>query len=139
MFDVLHVTGKGKGISTQNSGYKSIEYAQDMASVYAACDIAISRCGSNTACELILLKKPTLFIPLPKGNSRGDQIQNAEWFFKKGVCSLLQESQLTAQSLITSVTSLYANRYNIRNNITGKLLKTGNDEIIALLNKYAVH
>ena len=33
--------------------------------------------------ELMALAKPTIFIPLPKKESRGDQIQNAKYFYKK--------------------------------------------------------
>ena len=60
--------------------------------------------------ELIALKIPSVLIPLPKDNSRGDQILNAKYFYKKGLFSLLDQENLTPESLYYTVTSVYNNR-----------------------------
>lgn len=138
LFDVLHIIGRKNSPIAQSRGYKAITFTNDMASVYAAADIAVSRCGSNAAAELLLLKKPTLFIPLPKGSSRGDQIENAEYFYKRGLCELLYESNLTAKSLTAAVLNVYAGRYNIKRNIEAEnCIKIGNEEIIRVLSSYS--
>ena len=63
-----------------------------MPSLYAACDFVLCRGGANTLFEVAALGKPALVVPLPKGNSRGDQIDNARYFEGLGVTkTLLQE------------------------------------------------
>ena len=49
--------------------YRSASVTADLAS-----DRAMSRAGANAICELLALKKPNLLIPLPAGQSRGDQL-----------------------------------------------------------------
>ena len=68
-----------------------------MDEAYACADLVVSRAGAGTVFELMALKKPALFIPLEK-QSRGDQVENAEYFREKGLCHVLAESQLSALS-----------------------------------------
>ena len=64
-----------------------------MGRLYAAADIVIARAGAGTVFEILALKKPSLLIPLEQ-QTRGDQLQNAEYFREKGLCRVLRESQL---------------------------------------------
>ncbi len=138
VFNIIHVTGKGYKPLSTNPFYKAIEFTDDIAELFDSADVAVSRCGSNTATELTLKKIPALYIPLPKGRSRGDQIQNAEFLYKKGLCDVLYEENLTPQSLSTAVMGLYANRFNLKQTLAAQTdVKRGNDDIIAVLKKYA--
>ncbi len=94
-FHILHITGKGNGEEILRSGYVRREFEKDMGSAYAACDCVLCRAGSNTVFEVIALKKPALFVPLERG-SRGDQLQNAAYFEKRGLCRILRESELSS-------------------------------------------
>ena len=47
--------------------------------------MVISRAGSNSIFEFIVLKKPMLLIPLSRAASRGDQILNATIVQEDGV------------------------------------------------------
>ncbi len=126
-FDVLHLTGKGnldKSLDGVN-GYKQIEFTTDMASVYAITSVTVTRAGANTLFELLKKGIPSLAIPLPKGNSRGDQIQNAEYFYKKGLINLLYENSLTDKSLTTAIYSTYSNRFNYERALKNAELKDG--------------
>lgn len=105
--NILHVCGKGNSIKTNIYGYRQIEFAEDMGSIYACADAAVSRCGSNSAHELIALKIPTLFIPLENGASRGDQVKNAEYFESSGLCRTMKEKDLNPQNLEREVYSLF--------------------------------
>lgn len=91
-FQILHLTGKGNTF-TKREGYVPLEFENDMGSAYAASDLVLARAGSNTVFEIIALKKPSVLVPLTRG-SRGDQLQNAEYFEKKGLCTLLREDNL---------------------------------------------
>jgi UDP-N-acetylglucosamine--N-acetylmuramyl-(pentapeptide) pyrophosphoryl-undecaprenol N-acetylglucosamine transferase len=64
-----------------------------MGAAYACADLVISRAGSGTVFEILALKKPAIFIPL-EGQTRGDQIENATYFEKKGLCHVLRQKEL---------------------------------------------
>lgn len=92
---VLHLCGKGNMMENAPEGYCQREFENDMGSAYAASDAVLCRAGSNTVFETLALKKPTIFVPLEK-SSRGDQLQNALYFERRGLCKLLRESELGA-------------------------------------------
>jgi UDP-N-acetylglucosamine--N-acetylmuramyl-(pentapeptide) pyrophosphoryl-undecaprenol N-acetylglucosamine transferase len=102
---VLHLTGKTGDKNIRREDYRTAEYADDIGAYFAAADAVVSRAGANVAAELFALSKKTLFIPLPKLASRGDQIKNAEYYQKKGAEILLQES-MTADTLTAAVSAL---------------------------------
>lgn len=97
-FNVIHIVGKGNLYKENPSGYYQTEYMHNIENAFSVADVCISRAGSNTLFELLALKKNCLIIPLPKGNSRGDQILNADYFYKKGVINVLYQENLTANS-----------------------------------------
>lgn len=94
-WQILHLCGKGNLLENPPEGYFQREYENDMGSAYAVCDLVLCRAGSNTVFELLALKKPSLLVPLEKG-SRGDQLQNALYFERRGVCKILRESEFGA-------------------------------------------
>lgn len=128
-YNILHVCGKGNLLDTNIYGYKQIEFATDMGQIYACADAAVSRCGSNTAFELIALKIPTLFIPLQNGASRGDQVKNGEYFKGLGLCRILTESELNENSLYSNVTKLFSDR-KLKAALDKSEVKRGNEMII---------
>ena len=71
-----------------------MEFERDMGSAYAACDLVISRAGSNTVFEILALKKPSILVPLGAA-TRGDQAENAAYFQKKGLVRVLTEERLS--------------------------------------------
>ena len=81
-----------------------------MRDLFAIADIVISRAGANAICELLALKKPALLIPLSAQASRGDQILNAKSFKEHGYADVLEEENLTSETLLNAVNDLYANR-----------------------------
>lgn len=69
-------------------------------------DIVITRGGSNTLFELVALEKLHIIVPLGKEASRGDQLENAAYFEKKGYAPTIQEPDLTLDSLETTIGQL---------------------------------
>jgi len=100
-----------------------------MGLVYACADGAVSRCGSNTANELIALKIPTLFIPLENRRSRGDQLKNAEYFQRQGLCRVLSEKELTDLKLLEGIYRLFGDK-NLKKTLDGCSVKCGNERIV---------
>ena len=134
-FQILHIVGKGNLSNFTHPNYRQVEFA-DMKYCYPACDYCISRAGANTAFELISLKKPTLFIPLPKGSSRGDQIDNAKYFESKNLSYTLLQENLNNQSLINSINKLVDNKTCLISNMNKLPLKHTNKEICKILCRY---
>lgn len=112
-FHIIHLCGKGN-LDHQLEGmvgYAQFEYASsELTDMLALADIAISRAGANSICELLALHKPNILIPLPAAASRGDQILNANSFAKQGFSCVLEEETLTDQLLLDTVKDVYKNR-----------------------------
>lgn len=102
-YNIIHITGKGKEEHPQK-GYLPIAYTSDVADCFALCDVVVSRAGATAIAELSALNKRTVLVPLPKGNSRGDQEQNAEYAKRFGA-TILRQNQLTASTLISAMES----------------------------------
>ena len=112
-FQVVHLCGKGKLDENlkDTKGYVQYEYIKkELADLFALADIVISRAGANAICELSALNKPNLLIPLSARASRGDQILNARSFEHLGYSKVLEEEEITKESLLDAVHDLYKNR-----------------------------
>lgn len=112
-FQIIHLCGKGKTDESlkDTKGYCQFEYVKDeLRDIFALSDIVISRAGANAICELLALRKPNLLIPLSANASRGDQILNARSFERQGFSMVLEEENLTEDSLVRAVHDLYDNR-----------------------------
>lgn len=112
-FNIIHLCGKGNVERTLEgrNDYVQFEYVStELSNLLAAAELVVSRAGSNSISELLALKKPNLLIPLSAKASRGDQILNAESVEKQGFSRVLQEENLTAETLIEEIMALYENR-----------------------------
>ena len=112
-FQVIHLCGKDKTDETLNGtkGYCQFEYVKDeLRDIFALADLVISRAGANAICELLALRKPNLLIPLSAKASRGDQILNARSFERQGFSMVIEEEDLTLESLLEAVQKLYEDR-----------------------------
>ena len=116
-FNVIHIVGKGnKNPKINNKNYHQIEFVSSIEDYFALADIVVSRAGSNAINEFLVLNKPMLLIPLPKGNSRGDQILNAQNFYEKGYALILNQEDLSETSLLHKINELYLSVNKIKNN-----------------------
>ena len=107
-FDIFVITGKGKQINCDF--VHQVEFTNNIADIFAASTICLTRAGSNSLVELTLANVPFVAVPLKKG-SRGEQIKNAKWFANKGCGLHLDESNL--EKLATTLLTLYDNRNTI--------------------------
>ncbi len=132
-FTIFHIVGKGNLTNINKKDYYQVEFTK-MQYAYNLADICISRCGSNTAFELMALKIPTLFIPLPKSESRGDQIDNALYFKSKKLCRVLMQEDINL--LKNEIFALYNSKDYYINNLTNSNVKNGNKKIAKILNTF---
>lgn len=120
-FQIVHLCGKGKTDSSLEGkkGYKQFEYIKtELKDLFSMSDIIISRAGANAICEIAALKKPNILIPLSAKASRGDQILNAKSFKNQGFSELIEEENLTVESLVETINSVYENRNDYINSMT---------------------
>ncbi|MBE7083734.1 MAG: undecaprenyldiphospho-muramoylpentapeptide beta-N-acetylglucosaminyltransferase [Clostridiales bacterium] len=136
-YDILHICGKNNLTQEKTpKGYFQTEYMNKIENAFAVASICVSRSGSNTLFELMSLKMPCVLIPLPKGNSRGDQVQNAEYFQKLGLAHVLQQDALTAESLAFAINAVYANRLNLSRNFQKFPIKDASRQISRIIADY---
>ncbi len=128
-YNVLHICGKGNSVYADIKGYRQIEFSDDMGEIYACADYAVSRCGANAASELIALRIPTLFIPLENAATRGDQLDNAMYFYERGLCRILREGVLSPAALRQSIDELIADK-QLKKALKDNVFKRGNERII---------
>lgn len=112
-FCVIHLCGKGNLDETLKGvlGYAQFEYAgAELADMFALADLAVSRAGANSICELLALHKPNILIPLSAAASRGDQILNAKSFKKNGFSYVIEEEELSTTSLMNAIRDVYKHK-----------------------------
>mgnify|MGYP000585740078 CR=1 FL=1 len=112
-YQVIHLCGKGNLDPTLHNteGYVQYEYANaELADLFAVSELVISRAGANSICELLALHKPNILIPLSKNASRGDQILNANSFKKQGFSYVIEEEELTDQTLSEAIHTVWDKR-----------------------------
>lgn len=135
-FQIIHLCGKGKTDDSLNDtkGYCQFEYIRDeLRDIFALADIVISRAGANAICELLALRKPNLLIPLSAKASRGDQILNARSFERQGFSMVIEEEDLTEETLVSSVLDLYENRGSYIDAMRNSDQQDSIDTIISLI------
>ena len=77
---------------------------QEMPHVLAFADAVFSRSGANTLWEAAVLKKPLLLLPLEGSGTRGDQVENADYFVKQNAaCRLILKDRDTSEALKEAV------------------------------------
>jgi UDP-N-acetylglucosamine--N-acetylmuramyl-(pentapeptide) pyrophosphoryl-undecaprenol N-acetylglucosamine transferase len=137
-YQIVHLCGKGNidGQYEERSGYRQFEYLSDeLPDVLAASNMVISRAGSNSIFEFLALRKPMILIPLPRSQSRGDQILNAESFQSKGFCRVLEEESLTHEALKKAISEVYKNRYDYIDTMHKQSSANSLDDIIQSIEK----
>jgi len=139
-YQVIHLTGKGrhkKGdvpdfserkietsrffveTSQFSSHYCALEFAEkQIADLFAAADLVITRAGMGTLSELAALGKPMIIVPIPKSH----QMDNARYFEKHSGAIVLDQEALHVEKFIEVVSALLKD--SSRLNALSKQLKT---------------
>lgn len=135
-YQVIHICGKGKlepSLAAQTE-YKQFEYVnEELAHLFAAASVVVSRAGANSLYEILALGKPHILIPLPAEVSRGDQIQNARYFQKLGISLVIDDRSLNADTLLQTLHELENNKEDIRNKIDALDIKSATEHIVSII------
>ncbi|KXT81665.1 transferase [Streptococcus sp. DD11] len=102
-YNIINLTGDASLDEAAPHLYRKA-YATDLYQpLLELADVVVTRGGSNTIFELLAMKKLQIIVPLGREASRGDQIENADYFVKKGYAKKLEESQLDLEQLQAAV------------------------------------
>lgn len=94
-YTVVHITGTGSAPLLEHPRYRAYEFLHEqLPDCYALADCIVSRSGAGSVFECAAVNKPTLFIPLSKAASRGDQIENAHAAAQCMNAEVLQQEEL---------------------------------------------
>jgi len=106
----LHITGsfdydRVVELASEREGYHALSFCDDMASAYAACDVALCRAGASSMTELAFVAMPSILIPYPYA-ADDHQTVNATVFEQAGAAVLRQEAELDAGDLVAELSRI---------------------------------
>lgn len=112
---VRHITGRRDHaeVTRQAAGcggravHDLVEYEDDMAAVYAAADLVVSRSGATTVAELAAVGVPAVLVPLP-GAPGDHQSANARRLADTGAAVVVPDAELDGSRLALEVDTLLA-------------------------------
>ena len=108
--DADYVTYKTKELAAELK--KSLKIygflTSEIADVYAAADMAITRAGSNVLFELAVLGVPSILVPHDVSPG-GHQFENARLFSRSGAAYLFKQDDLTPRKLLRHINLLMSN------------------------------
>ncbi|MCL2271708.1 MAG: undecaprenyldiphospho-muramoylpentapeptide beta-N-acetylglucosaminyltransferase [Treponema sp.] len=107
IYTVVHQTGPNQNWDIKESEkYKPFAYIKDeMPDVMAAAEIVAGRSGAGIW-EWATCGKPMLLIPLTGSGTRGDQVENARYFEKKGAALVLCGDDANPEGFVKTVRML---------------------------------
>jgi UDP-N-acetylglucosamine--N-acetylmuramyl-(pentapeptide) pyrophosphoryl-undecaprenol N-acetylglucosamine transferase len=111
-WQVLHVTGSRSPVTDPGlAGYRILEYCDRMELALAAADLAVSRAGAATVCELAAVGVPAVFVPYAVGN--GEQALNARGAVRAGGALLVTDAAFTPEYVARELPPLLDDRARV--------------------------
>lgn len=101
-FNVVHQCGSKDAsfVPAQTDSYFPYPFIyEQMPDVIACADVILSRAGANAVWESAVEKKPSVLIPLCGNGTRGDQIDNANFFKERGAAFVLTGNEAVFENL----------------------------------------
>ena len=138
-FNIVHICGKNNVDESLKGtkGYCQFEYVgEELPHLFAMADMMLSRAGANALAEIVALKLPNLLVPLSKETSRGDQILNANSMKKQGYSLVLQEEELTPETLMNNLYELYKNLDSYKASMMRSMDTSGTEKVMDQIRKY---
>ncbi len=93
---------------------KKFFFDDEIGYIYSIADIVVTRVGANTFFELLVLRKPSVLIPLP-WSSFGEQLIHAKIFEEAGVGMIFNQDEKSSR-LLKLIDKLIINREKYKKN-----------------------
>jgi UDP-N-acetylglucosamine--N-acetylmuramyl-(pentapeptide) pyrophosphoryl-undecaprenol N-acetylglucosamine transferase len=106
-YSVFHVSGRRDfaRLSTDNPRHRIVEYEEELWYPLAASDVVVMRAGAGSLFDVAAVGRAAVLIPFP--HATGDhQLHNARYFTEKGAAELLNDDEVTAETLRARVEGL---------------------------------
>jgi len=117
---IIHQTGE-RDYEAAKSAYAALggaieahRFIDDMPARFAQANLLLCRSGASTVAEITAAAKPAIFVPFP-GAADDHQKRNAEALERGGAAVMLEQSNLTPDSLADAVTSLFSDPSRLQN------------------------
>lgn len=136
--NIIHITGKNNNKLKSHDNYNALEISDDIVNLYNMADFVLGRSGAGVTAECFFKHIPMLLIPLENGASRGDQLQNANYYVNFGVAEVLKESDLTPTTLEKSILKFLDNLKERKNAYEKAKQINGREKIVDLINKFSI-
>ena len=89
-------------------------YLNNFSSVMKSCDLMVTRAGASTISEIVSTLTPVVFVPSPYV-TENHQYKNAMSLVSEGAALILEEKDLTVDSLIKTINDTLNNEDTIKN------------------------
>lgn len=115
----------------QSENLKVFEYLYDIPKYMAAADIIVSRCGALTIAEIACMGKASILIPSPNV-AENHQYHNGKVLEDMGAAILIEEKDLTAETIVTAFEKLYGDK-TLAQNMAKKAKEAHNPDCIDII------
>ena len=132
-YNFIHITGKGNMSKNKAPNYNQIEIAENVPYLMSISDLVVGRAGAGVVFECAYMNKPMLLIPLQNGQSRGDQVQNAQYFYRLGCAQILEEFKLSPSTLEKGIELALQNIKEMTGNLKKLDLSSGKEKMLKLI------
>jgi UDP-N-acetylglucosamine--N-acetylmuramyl-(pentapeptide) pyrophosphoryl-undecaprenol N-acetylglucosamine transferase len=116
---IIHQTGE-RDYNEVASAYQAAgiaadvsKFIDDMPANFARADVLLCRSGASTVAEITAAGKPAIFVPFPRA-ADDHQKRNAEALERAGAALMLEESNLSRETLVDAVTNLLCDPARLR-------------------------
>ncbi len=107
--NMLIVTGPNAASRSRSAngrvGLETVEFIDDLPSVFARSMLSVSQCGYNTAVDVLKTGTPAIFVPYETA-SEDEQLRRAELLAGKGRAVMLRQKLLTADAIVRAASDL---------------------------------
>lgn len=134
-YNIIHIVGKGNATKHKATNYNQIEMTDNVPYLLSISDLIVGRAGAGVVFECAYMHKPMLLIPLQNGQSRGDQVQNAEYFYRLGCARILEEFKLSPSTLIKSIELALPHTKEMIANLKKLDLSSGKEKMLKLIHE----
>lgn len=115
--EILFITGKSSYEEFKNlkvsKCVKIVPFYNELSGLMKSCDLIISRAGASTISEILALNLPSILIPSPYV-ANNHQYYNALDLKEKGVSIMLEQKDLTTESLQNAINEALKNEKKLK-------------------------
>jgi len=123
-YEISAETLKACGLTDlEKRGIYVRDYIYDAPAAMTAADLVVCRAGASTLAELAVSAKPSVLVPSPNVTNN-HQERNARVLERAGAARVLSERNLTAETLLKTITTLIGDKAAFRN-MSDSVKRTG--------------